>query len=323
MTENLTSLIIRQDQSLEDYKADQVASELEILKAVREESLKQRTKVIMTQVNADTAKLLQHAQEKGAGVWLTALPLTSLGYTLNKEEFRDSIRLRYGWQVPNIPAFCVCGERNDINHTLTCKTGGYIIFRHNKIRDTNAEFLKEACYDVQVEPELLPIENKEFCGRGNNTDKARLDISARGLWGPFQKTMFDIRVFHPNASSYRNKSLPQLYKLHESHKIRDYQHRVLQTEKASFTPLVYSTHGGMAPQSLAFHKKLASLVAEKRNESYNDVLSCMRTKLSFAMLRSILISIRGSRGKRSPKSETPISCVSFNLIPSSQHYETL
>ena len=60
VTENLTSLIIRQDQSLEDYKADQVASELEILKAVREESLKQRTKVIMTQVNADTAKLLQH-----------------------------------------------------------------------------------------------------------------------------------------------------------------------------------------------------------------------------------------------------------------------
>ena len=50
---------------------------------------------------------------------------------------------------------------------------------------------------------MLPIENKEFCGRGNNTDKAQLDILARGLWGPFQKTMFDIRVFHPNASSYK------------------------------------------------------------------------------------------------------------------------
>ena len=141
--------------------------------------------------------------------------------------------------------------------------------------------------------------------------------------GTFSENYVRHPCFHPNASSYKNKSLPQLYKLHENHKIRDYQHRVLQTEKASFTPLVYSTHGGMAPQSLAFHRKLASLVAEKRNESYNDVLSCMRTKLSFAMLRSILISIRGSRGKRSPKSETPISCVSFNLIPSSQHYETL
>ena len=324
VTENLTRLIIQQDQSLENYESEHVTSELlKTLEAVREASFKQRAKEIMTQVDSDTAKLLLNAQEKGVGVWLTALPLTSLGYTLNKEEFRDSIRLRYGWKIPNIPAYCVCGERNDINHTLTCKTGGYVIFRHNKIRDTNAEFLREACYDVQVEPELLSIENKDFCGKGNNTDRARLDISARGLWGPFQKTMFDVRIFHPNAPSYKNKSIPELYKLHESAKIREYQHRVLQTEKASFTPLVYNTYGGMAPQSLAFHRKLAGLVAEKRNEAYNDVLNCMRTKLCFAMLRSILISIRGSRGKRRQKMETPVSCISFNLIPSTEHYETL
>ncbi len=76
------------------------------------------------------------------------------------------------------------------------------MFRHNKIRDTNAEFLKQACYDVLVEPELISIENTDFCVQGNNKDKARLDISARGLWGPFQKTMFDVRIFHPNAPSY-------------------------------------------------------------------------------------------------------------------------
>ncbi len=272
-------------------------------------------------MDEDLAKSLTNAQEKGAGVWLTALPLESLGYTLNKEEFRDSIRLRYGWHIPNIPAYCVCGKRNDINHTLTCKTGGYVIFRHNKIRDTNAEFLKQACYDVQVEPELLPIENTEFCAQGNNTDKARLDISARGLWGPFQRTMFDVRVFHPNAPSYKNRGLSELYKQHEKAKVRQYQHRVLQTEKASFTPLVYSTHGGMAPQSIVFHKKLAGLIAEKRNETYNDVQRCMRTKLRFAMLKSVLVSIRGTRGGRSRKLETPLSCVSFNLIPESQSYE--
>ncbi len=182
VTGSLTQLIKNQEHSLSHYDSNNVRATIQALKTAKEESLQQKLKEIMAKVDGDLAKALTNAQEKGAGVWLTALPLASLGYTLNKEEFRDSIRLRYGWHIPNIPAYCVCGERNDINHTLTCKTGGYVIFRHNKIRDTNAEFLKQVCYDVQVEPELLPIENTEFCVQGNNSDKARLDISARGLW---------------------------------------------------------------------------------------------------------------------------------------------
>ncbi len=205
---------------------------------------------------------------------------------------------------------------------MICKTGGYVIFRHNKIRDTNAEFLRQACYDVNVEPELIAIESEEFKVQGNNSERARLDISARGLWGPFQKTMFDVRIFHPNAPSYRNKTISELYRMHEKAKIKEYQHRVIQTEKASFTPLIYSTNGGMAPQSVIFHKKLAHQIADKRKEKYADVISCMRTKLCFSMLKSVLISIRGARGKRTRTPEVPLSCVSFNLIPTMQHYET-
>ena len=39
------------------------------------------------------------AQEKGASSWLSSLPIKSLGYALNRQEFIDSIRLRYGWQI--------------------------------------------------------------------------------------------------------------------------------------------------------------------------------------------------------------------------------
>ena len=65
----------------------------------------------------------------------------------------------------------------------------------------------------------------------------------------------------------------------------------------------------------AFHQRIASLVAEKRQESYSEVMSVMRTKLSFAMLRSVLISVRGVRGKRTSTHVTPISCTSFNMVP--------
>ena len=66
---------------------------------------------------------------------------------------------------------------------------------------------------MEVEPELLPLESIDFKVIGNNSPRARLDIAANGLWGPFQKTMFDVRVFHPNCNSYKNKSLKDIYRV--------------------------------------------------------------------------------------------------------------
>ena len=160
----------------------------------------------------------------------------------------------------------------------------------------------------------MPIYCKDSI-QGNDTENARLDISARGLYGPLQKTMFDVRIFHPNALTYRNRDVSSVYKQHEEEKRKKYEQRVIQIEKCSFTPLVYSTTGGMAPKALEFHKRLASLVAEKRNERYEDVMGTMRTKLAFSLLKSVLVSLRGHKGKRNYAPATPISCLSFNLIP--------
>ena len=71
--------------------------------------------------------MLELIQEKGSGSWLTTLPIKSLGYSLNKQEFRDSICLRYGWNIPNTPNYSQCRKENGIDHTLNCKLGGGII----------------------------------------------------------------------------------------------------------------------------------------------------------------------------------------------------
>jgi len=34
---------------------------------------------------------------------------------------------------------------------MICKRGGFIIQRHNELRDLEAELLKMVCYDVKVE----------------------------------------------------------------------------------------------------------------------------------------------------------------------------
>ena len=56
-----------------------------------------------------------------------------------------------------------------------------------------------------------------------------------------------------------------------------------------------STTGGLARQSTIFYKRLALLVAEKRELKYSDVIRWLRLKLSFCLLRSSIMCLRGSR----------------------------
>ena len=163
--------------------------------------------------------------------------------------------------------------------------------RHNALRDLNAELQTEVCRDVQTEPRLLPVNNEEV--DGTKADGARPDVSSRGLWSPFQRTFYDVRVLHPNCSSYKDKSMEAIYKMHEDKKMNFYNSRVIMVEKGTFTPLVYTTFGGWSPLATRYHKRLAELISRKRNEEYHHVMSHIRTRVRFSLLRSVLIAVRG------------------------------
>ena len=185
--------------------------------------------------------------------------------------------------------------------------------RHNRVRDLEAELMREVCSDVKIEPTLLPLANANNVN-GNTAEKARLDVSGNGVWSPMEKTFLDIRIMHPNSPSYMDKNIDQVYRQHEKEKKRTYNERVIQVEKGSFTPIVFSTFGGMGPEAERFHKRLALLIAEKRNEPYSSVVNYIRTRLRFCLLKSILIGLRGIRGRRKREFATPVSSLSFNLI---------
>ena len=69
-------------------------------------------------------------------------------------------------------------------------------------------------------------------------------------------------VFNPNASSYRGSSLSSLYHRLEKEKRRKYEQRIRDVEMGCFTPLVFSTFGGMSTICNIFFKRLASLLAD-------------------------------------------------------------
>ena len=121
---------------------------------------------------------------------------------------------------------CVCGEDYTINHCLTCKNGGYVILRHNSLRDLIAEILIEVCSDVEVEPPLLPLTGEKLPKGSITSPGARLDVSARNLWSPLAKAFIDVRVFNPQAKANWEKSILQMYKSREEEKKQGYLPRV-------------------------------------------------------------------------------------------------
>ena len=107
-------------------------------------------------------------------------------------------------------------------------------------------------------------------------------------------------VCHPNAASYRDLEPQQIYRIHENEKKRLYSERVLDIEHGTFTPLVFTTTGGMGKECLKYHSRLAQLIAIKKGEQYAKTISWIRTRTSFALLRSALVCLRGSRTRRVP-----------------------
>ena len=50
-------------------------------------------------------------------------------------------------------------------------------------------------------------------GKGNSAENSRLDVSGIGVWEPFERTFLD-----PNAPSYNDKSIDQVYIAHKKEK---------------------------------------------------------------------------------------------------------
>lgn len=149
---------------------------------------------------------------------------------------------------------------------------------------------------MEVEPRLIPLDNEHFDLRSTNTSQeARLDVKAGGFWSKGVTAFFDVRITHVNSNTNQNKSTTTIFKEHENEKKRKYEQRILNVEMGTFTPLVFGTNGGMGNDCQVFINTLANKLSEKSSESYSTTITWLRTRLSFELLRSAHLCIRGSR----------------------------
>ena len=136
-----------------------------------------------------------------------------------------------------------------------------------------------------------------------------MDIVCMGLWAPDQLSYMDVRVCHPMAASYLNTKPSSLYKTHEKSKKTCYMRRVQIVEGGTFSPLVFTTTGGVGPEMNRAMKKVAKLL-EDHGEMYSEALAAIRRRLRFCLLIATLRSLRGCRTKYSPAG---LDIIDFNL----------
>ena len=180
---------------------------------------------------------------------------------------------------------------------ITHSRARHVVFHLNYLRDFTANLLTEVCSNVCIEPPLQTLTGELLSHETSNPENsARLDVSVQGFWGDLhQRAFFDVRVFHPNAPSYRNMQLPSAYRLHERQKQRSYDQRVWEVEHSSFTPLVFTTSGGMGKCASITYKRLAALLSTKQEQSYGATIAWERCCLSFSLLSSSIMCLRGAR----------------------------
>ena len=114
--------------------------------------------------------------------------------------------------------------------------------------------------------------------------------------------LFFKRVFNPGAPS--NCPFKSAYHRHKKEKRHQY---VREVEHINFTPLVFPTTEGMGDATSQVYKRLANLLCDKLDLFYGEIMGWIRCKLSFALVRSAIMCIRGARSwLHSPISEAPV-----------------
>ena len=310
-TATLTGLICAGEQHFPPSGIPGSAVKAKIRKRHQEQALS-AAKAIQERLPPPQRRAMEVARMKGASSIFTALPIAEHGFFLEcKSDFIDVVHLRYCWPIANLPSTCPCGAQFSLNHSQICKLAGFVNMRHDDATDFLAKCVKEVRNDVELEPQLLPLTGETLRHRSaNRQPDARADLRVRGFWTDSQNAFFDTRVFYPHANSYQTKSLASLFKSFENAKKREYVERVTEVEHGSFTPLVFSSCGGAGAEANITIKRIASLLARKRNEPYPRIVHWMRSSLAFSLARSAIRCLRGSRSlRRRAKEFAPVDLV--------------
>ena len=259
----------------------------------RDEAFRERAEELAEELSGRAARGFQEARLRGGSAWLAFLPLEALGLDLDSVTFRDAVALRMGLPLPEpLPSKCPsCGAQADVGHLLKCKRGGWVSRRHKEVlRAWKAYLERGGATAVYEEPFLLPVRHGVAVRPGTTlAPDARADIVARGVFQHGKDEYYDIAVLDTGANCYEGKSSAEVLEKYEERKNAKYKDRV--APHGSFTPLICSIYGTLAPAASKTAHQVARQVDPEREER-DAVLDLHHVLIQTSVLKATSLCLR-------------------------------
>ncbi|CAH3168283.1 unnamed protein product [Porites lobata] len=161
-----SSIMVPGERSTEELKRHQ--------QSLKRASAKEKMDSIDSSLSPGLLRLVNQSRDKGARSWLNAMPLGDKGLALNKQEFRDSLRLRY-----DLPLICnnveieprlqpLDNERFHLRSAVTSsearldiKAGGFWARGVTAFFDVRVTHVNSKCYQSKPTSEVFKEQEEE------------------------------------------------------------------------------------------------------------------------------------------------------------------
>eukprot|EP00731_Ephydatia_muelleri_P018894 Em0011g934a len=264
---------------------------------------------------ADRARLLS-ASSPHASSWLTVTPSEGQGLHLDPPVFQTALKWWLGLDTAEGSICALCPDKmlDPLgHHATTCKRGGDVVFRHNKLRDILSETCRRAHLSVQVEA---------GCNLTPDHSHSRPADVLISNWVLGKTAACDISVTSPLNSNIMSEAGVTAGAAAQATELRKHEANDVKCSELGWLciPLVVESYGAWGKEAMESFSSLASRLAITSSRPKSAVLSELYGWLNLNLsTQGVRIACRVmSEGyytallKSSTKTETKLELVALN-----------
>ncbi|KAL5457675.1 hypothetical protein EMCRGX_G034960 [Ephydatia muelleri] len=208
----------------------------------------------------------------------------ALSSKIEDQQFEFQVALKWwlgipvvqGQSCPHCPSFVL----DDFgHHSLSCKHGGDVVSRHNKLRDVFLDFCQRACLGPRLEM---------GCGAGYTSSQSRPADVLVPNWDLGKPAAFDLSItttLHPSVLLEVSMTAGSAALVAENRKHK-YNDRKCEEPGWVCIPLVVETYGCWGAAAVAALSKLAGRLSTRLNQPKSKTIFGIYSRLGLALVRA-------------------------------------
>ena len=230
---------------------------------------------------ANRAGLLSVSSPHAAS-WVSVIPSEGLGLHLQPSEFQVAIKWWLGLDTScgSICPLCPGKVLDSLgHHALTCKRGGDVVTRHNKLRDTLAETCRRVHLSIKVEA-------------GSNLSKDHSHTCPADIlipnWSLGKPAAFDLSVTSPLNSNILLEAGFGAGQAARATEERKHEENDAKCKELGWVcvPMVVEAYGAWGTEAMESFSLLASRLATSSNRAKAEVLAALYGRLNLNLVRA-------------------------------------